>query len=149
MTARMKSPALIIPEAMQLLLSLAAAAKKGGVPSKTAQLVVLRASQINGCALCVDMHARDARKEGETNERLDSVAAWHDAPWFTDAERAALALTEETTRISDRPNPVSDATWAEAAKHFDEAALASLVMTIALINTWNRLNVATRQPPLR
>jgi alkylhydroperoxidase family enzyme len=91
------------------------------------------------------MHPRIARKDGETDERLFTVAAWRDAPYFTDAERAALALTEALTRISDQPDPVTDAIWDEAARHYDEAALGALVLSISLINVWNRLNVATRQ----
>ena len=92
MQARMKNPAMIVPDAMQALQALAKAAEKGGVPARTLELVHLRASQINGCSVCVDMHSRDAKKAGETDERLFAVAAWRDAPYFTDAERAALAL---------------------------------------------------------
>jgi AhpD family alkylhydroperoxidase len=145
MQARMNSPVMIVPEAMQALLALAKAAEKGGVPARTRDLVLLRASQINGCSVCVDMHARDLKKAGETDERLFAVAAWRDAPWFTDAERAALALTEAVTRLSDRADPVPDAIWNEAARQYDEPALASLLLSIALINVWNRLNVATKQ----
>ena len=145
MQARMKNPVFIVPGAMQAALALGEAAKKAGVPARTLDLVYLRASQINGCSLCVDMHARDLRKSGETDERLFSVAAWRDAPWFTDAERAALALTEATTRVSDRADPVSDDIWGEAKRHYDEAALAALVLNIALINFWNRTNIPTRQ----
>ncbi len=144
MQARMNHPALILPGAMQALQALAASAK-GGLPARTANLVLLRASQINGCSVCVDMHARDARQEGETDERLFTVAAWRDAPYFTDAERAALDLTEAVTRIADRPEPVPDDLWHEATRHYDEQALAALLITIAQINVWNRLNVATRQ----
>src|SRR5207248_6213376 len=119
--------------------------EKSGVPARTIGLVQLRASQINGCSVCVDMHARDLKRAGETDERLFAVAAWRDAPYFTDAERAALALTESITRLSDRPDPVPDDVWNEAARHYDEQALAALVIAIATINVWNRLNVATRQ----
>jgi AhpD family alkylhydroperoxidase len=108
-------------------------------------LVSLRASQINGCAVCLDMHTRGARKAGETDERLFTVAAWRDAPYFTEAERAALALTEAGTRLADRADSVSDAVFDEAATHYDERALAALVVCIAAINTWNRLNVITGQ----
>jgi AhpD family alkylhydroperoxidase len=141
----MNNPAMVVPDAMQALYALGAAAEKGGVPSATTGLVHLRASQINGCSVCVDMHPRLMKKAGETDERLFAVAAWRDAPYFTDAERAALALTEAVTRLSDREDPVSDEIWAEAARHYDEPALAALIIAIATINVWNRLNVATRQ----
>jgi len=143
--ARMKNAVMIIPEAMKALYALKASAEKGGVPARTLLLVELRASQINGCSVCVDMHARELRKVGETDERLFAVAAWRDAPYFTDAERAALALTEAVTRISDREDAVNDEVWKEAADHYDESALAALLIAIANINVWNRLNVATRQ----
>ena len=106
----------------------------------------LRASQINGCSVCVDGHPRIARKLGETDERLFAVGAWRDSPYFTEAERAALALAEAVTRLDDRSDPVPDEVWEEAARHYDEMALAGLVLAIANINVWNRLNVATRQP---
>jgi AhpD family alkylhydroperoxidase len=141
----MKNAVMIIPEAMKALHALKASAEKGGVPSRTLLLVELRASQINGCSVCVDMHARELRKAGETDQRLFAVAAWRDAPWFTHEERAALALTEAVTRISDREDAVNDEVWKEAAGHYDEPALAALLIAIANINVWNRLNVATRQ----
>jgi AhpD family alkylhydroperoxidase len=141
----MSNPAMIVPDAMQALYALAASAEKGGVPSRTIGLVQLRASQINGCSMCVDMHPRLLKKAGETDERLFAVAAWRDAPYFTEAERAALALTEAVTRLSDRADPVPDDIWDEAARHYDEPALAALIIAIASINVWNRLNVATRQ----
>lgn len=145
MNARMEHPVMIIPEAFEALLALGKAGARGGLPQKTINLVLLRASQINGCSVCAHMHARDARKAGETEERLDTVAAWSDAPFFSDAERAALALTEAATRLSDRMDPVLDAIFDEAAKHYDQRAMAALIITIAGINAWNRLNVATRQ----
>jgi len=120
MQARMNNIAMIVPDAMRALRALKASAEKGGVPVRTIDLVELRASQINGCSVCVDMHARHLKKEGETDERLFAVAAWRDAPWFTDAERAALALTEAVTRLSDRADPVPDEIWDEAARHYDE-----------------------------
>jgi AhpD family alkylhydroperoxidase len=141
----MSNPAMIVPDAMQALHALGASAEKGGVPSRTIGLVQLRASQINGCSICVDMHPRILKKAGETDERLFALAAWRDTPYFTDAERAALALTEAVTRLSDREDPVPDEIWLEAARHYDEPALAALVIAIATINVWNRLNVATRQ----
>src|SRR5207253_9238416 len=104
--------------------------EKHGVPPTTILLVQLRASQINGCSVCVDMHSHDLRKMGETDERLFAVAAWRDAPYFTDAERAALALTEALTRISDRPDSVTDEIWDEATRHYDEPALAGLIIAI-------------------
>ena len=145
MQARMNNPVVIVPEAMKALYALHESAKKGGVPAKTMSLIELRASQINGCSVCVDMHSRDLRKMGETDERLFAVAAWRDAPYFTDAERAALALTEALTRISDRPDPVPDDIWEEATRNYEERALAGLIIAIANINVWNRLNIATRQ----
>jgi len=146
MEARMKSPVFIIPDAMKALHALKGASEQGGVPPATLALVELRASQINGCSVCVDGHPRIARKLGETDERLFAVGAWRDSPYFTAAERAALALAEAVTRLDDRPDPVPDEVWDEAARHYDETALAGLVLAIASINVWNRLNVATRQP---
>jgi AhpD family alkylhydroperoxidase len=145
MQARIKNPAMAVPDAMQALMALADAIRKGAVPSRTRDLMHLRASQINGCSVCVDMHARISKNDGETDERLFAVAAWRDAPYFTDAERAALALTEAATRLSDRADPVPDEIWNEAARHYDEQALGVLVLSIALINVWNRLNVTTKQ----
>jgi AhpD family alkylhydroperoxidase len=145
MQARMKNPVMIIPDAMQALSALKASIDKGGLPKKTPALVALRASQINGCSLCVDMHARELKAAGETDERLFAVAAWRDAPYFSDAERAALALTEAVTRLSDQPDPVPDAIWQEAASHYDERSLSALILSIGLINIWNRLNVTTKQ----
>jgi AhpD family alkylhydroperoxidase len=145
MQARLKNPAMINPEAMQALYALSRSAEKRGVPERTLGLVHLRASQINGCSVCLDMHPRMMKKAGETDERLFTVAGWRDAPYFTDAERAALALTEAATRLSDRSDPVPDDVWEEAARHYDEQALAALVIAIATINVWNRLNVTTRQ----
>jgi AhpD family alkylhydroperoxidase len=141
----MENPALKISGAMDALLALSKAASKTGVPKTTHDLVHLRASQINGCSVCVDMHARDLKRAGESDERLFGVAAWRESPYFTDAERAALELTESVTRLADRPDPVSDEVWDEAARHFDEEALGGLVLSIASINVWNRLNAATKQ----
>ncbi|HEY9721340.1 MAG TPA: carboxymuconolactone decarboxylase family protein [Oscillatoriaceae cyanobacterium] len=145
MQARTTNPVLLYPEALKHVLALSKSTQNDGVPRKTLHLVLLRASQINGCSVCVDMHARDAKNEGETDQRLLMVSAWRDTPFFSDAERAALALTEATTRIADRPDAVSDEIWQEAARHYDEKALASLVISIALINFFNRINNATRQ----
>lgn len=143
MHARMKNPVMLFPEAMQALLTLGA--ERGGLAASTTNLVHLRASQINGCGVCVEGHARMMKKGGESDERIFAVAAWHDAPYFNDAERAALALTEAVTRLSDRSDPVPDEIWNEATRHYDENALAALVIQIAVINAFNRLNAATRQ----
>jgi AhpD family alkylhydroperoxidase len=141
----MANPALSVPGALDALHALATAAGQGGLPEATAELVHLRASQINGCSVCVDMHARGLKKAGESDERIWGVAAWRDTPFFTDAERAALALTEALTRLSDSADPVPDEVFDGAAEHYDEAALSSLILHITSINAWNRLNVATRQ----
>jgi AhpD family alkylhydroperoxidase len=114
-------------------------------PETTLALVHLRASQINGCSPCVLAGSTSARAAGESEERLFAVAAWRETPYFTPAERAALALTEAVTRLSDRTDPVPDALWAEAAGHYDEKGLAALVLTIAITNLFNRLNISTRQ----
>jgi len=107
--------------------------------------VHLRASQINGCSACVDSGARSARKAGETEERLATVVAWREAPYFSDAERAALALAEAATRLADRPDPVPDEVWDAAADHYDEKQLAAIILMIAVTNLFNRLNATTRQ----
>jgi AhpD family alkylhydroperoxidase len=130
---------------VKALITFAHSAEGQGVPKKTLNLVVLRASQINGCSVCVDMHAKEAIKDGETTERLFAVSAWRDAPYFTDAERAALAMSEAVTRISDASDPVPDEVWQAAAEHYDDRALLALVIAISAINSFNRLNVATRQ----
>ena len=114
------------------------------LPAATQELVKLRASQINGCAFCTDMHSKDAEHAGETQLRLNLVAVWREATVFTEPERAALELTEQGTRIADAATGVTDEAWANAAKHYDDDQLAALVCTIALINTYNRLNVITR-----
>jgi AhpD family alkylhydroperoxidase len=149
MRPRISSPALSVPGVFDALQALANAANetaiKAGLPKATTDLVDLRASQINGCAVCLDMHTRGAKKAGESDQRLFTVAAWRDAPYFSDAERAALALTEAVTRIADRADPVPDDIFDAAAAHFDEPALAALLVHIAMINVWNRLNVATGQ----
>ncbi|MGW1997440.1 carboxymuconolactone decarboxylase family protein [Embleya sp. NPDC001921] len=145
MEARMGNPAMVVPGAMKALMALGAAAAQTGVPKVTLELANLRASQINGCSVCVHMHARDLRKAGEADERIDTVAGWRDAPYFTDAERAALALTEAVTRVADVGDPIPDAIYDEAAKHFDEQELGALLLSIAAVNVWNRINLATRQ----
>jgi AhpD family alkylhydroperoxidase len=145
MEPRIKNPAQVLPGVMDPILALVRTSRKGGLPPATLELVHLRVSQINGCSSCVAGGARNARKAGESDERLFTVAAWREAPYFTDAERAALALAEAATRLSDRAEPVPNAIWDEAARHYDEPQLAALVLAIGLANLFNRLNVTTRQ----
>ncbi|MFV2173520.1 carboxymuconolactone decarboxylase family protein [Actinomadura sp. LOL_016] len=135
----------IAAEGFKAMLNLEGFLSRSPVPDSTLELVRLRVSQINGCGFCVDMHARDAKEAGETDERLWSVAAWREAPYFTDEERAALALAEAATRLADNPAGVPDDVWDEAADAYDEESLAALIMAIAAINAWNRINVTTRQ----
>lgn len=142
---RIEHPAQTLPGAMQALQKLDQATKRAGVPDTTHELLSLRAGQINGCSGCVDIHSRALKAVGEPDARIFMVAAWRESTYFTDAERAVLALTEAMTRLADRPNPVPDDVWDEAARHYDNAQLASIVLSIAMINAWNRLNVATRQ----
>ena len=145
MQPRMNHPAMILPGVMQALQALNTATAKASVPARTIELVHLRASQINGCSVCVDMHSQLLRKQGETDERLFSVAAWRDTTFFTEAERAALALAEAVTRVADKADPVPDDIWLEAKRHYDEPALAAVLLAVATVNVWNRLNAATRQ----
>src|SRR6266480_7802594 len=142
---RMKNPAMLIPEAMQPLMAFIAAVRKSGMSPRTLDLVHLRASQINGCSVCVDMGSRELKKAGETDDRLFAVAAWREAPYFTEAERAALTLAEAVTRLSDRSNPVPEEIWNQATLHYDEKALAALILCIATTNFFNRLNASTKQ----
>ena len=146
MQPRINHPAMVLTDAMPALQAVGASVGQGGLPPKTIQLVNVRASHINGCAVCLEGDARSARKEGETDERLFVVAGWRDAPYFTDAERAALALTEAVTRLSDQADPVTDEIWNEAARHFNEKQLASLLLMIGVTNLFNRMNVPTKQP---
>jgi AhpD family alkylhydroperoxidase len=145
MQARIENPALSVPGALEALQNLGTSATHAGIPQTTLYMVHLRASQINGCSVCVDMHSRELELAGESSERIHTVAAWRETPYFSDAERAALALTEATTRIADRPDPVTDEVWEEVARHYSEPQLAALVVSIATINAFNRLNAATRQ----
>lgn len=149
MQPRMTSPALGVPGVLDALQELTKAAKEAareaGVPQSTIDLVGLRASQINGCAACLDIHSRNAKRAGASDERLRTVAAWPHSSYFDDAERAALALTEAGTRLADRGNPVPDEVFAEASKHYEQLGLAALVVSIAAVNAWNRLNVITGQ----
>ncbi|MFF3316703.1 carboxymuconolactone decarboxylase family protein [Streptomyces sp. NPDC003035] len=137
------------PVAAQALKHLVAAGKALGestLPAATRELVMLRVSQINGCAGCIDIHTKEATAAGETAQRLHLVAAWREAKVFTDAERAALELAEQGTRIADAAGGVTDEAWADAAKHYDEDQLAALVTLIAVMNAFNRGNVITQQP---
>jgi len=144
MTARMTNPAFAVAGAMDGLNALSQSIDRARVPISR-ELVHLRASQINGCSVCVDMHAKAARKAGESEERVFCVAAWRETPYFSEAERVALAFTEALTRLADRAEQVPDELWDAAAEHFDETQLGALVLDIATVNLWNRLNIATRQ----
>jgi AhpD family alkylhydroperoxidase len=145
MQARIDNPAVTVPGALKALQAIADAAKQADIPETTLYLIELRASQINSCGVCVDIHSRELKHAGEPDERINTVAVWRDVSYFTEAERAALALTEAATRLADRPDPVPDDVWDNAARHYDDAQLAAVVLAIAAINTWNRLNVTTRQ----
>ena len=131
---------------MKYLVSAGRSVHESTVPESTLYLMEIRASQINGCAACMDMHTKDAAAHGETSVRLNLVAGWREATVFTEAERAALELTEQGTRLADASTGVSDEVWDNAAKHYDTDQLTALVGAIASINAWNRLNVITRQP---
>ena len=143
---RMPHVATLVPDAAKAMYALSSSAARSGLPQTTKFMVHLRASQINGCSFCAEMHSRELEEAGEDARRIWTVAAWREAPYFSDAERAALELTEAMTRIADRPDPVSDEVWAQAAEHYDEPALAALLIEIAAINVWNRFNVAIRTP---
>ena len=145
MQARIDNMVSLLPGALEGVHAVTRAANQSGIPQTTIEMAVLRASQINGCSVCVQLHGTALRKAGESDERIWGVAAWRDAPYYSDPERAALALAESITRIADSSDPVPDAVYDEAAKHFDETQLASLILHIAMINTYNRLNAATRQ----
>ncbi|MGJ5753998.1 AhpD family alkylhydroperoxidase [Streptomyces puniciscabiei] len=140
----MASP--VAAKAMKHLIAAGMALSESTVPASTRELMMLRASQINGCAGCIDMHTKEAAAAGETAVRLHLVAAWREAKVFTDAERAALELTEQGTRTADAAGGVPDEVWANAAKYYDEDQLADLVAQIAVINAFNRGNVITQQP---
>jgi AhpD family alkylhydroperoxidase len=141
----MNNPAIVIPGALEALQKLGTLVRSAGVPEITLYLLEARASQINGCSVCLDMHSQELKAAGEPDERIFMVGAWREAPYFTDAERAALALAEAATRLADRPDPVPDEVWDEVARHYDETQLACLVLAIAIINAFNRVNAATRQ----
>jgi AhpD family alkylhydroperoxidase len=145
MQARMRNPVVVLPAALEPLLALSKVS--GALPESLRHLIHLRISQINGCAACIDGHIRTLKEEGGDPAKSLLVAAWRDAPSFTSAERAALALAEALTRLADAPEPISDTLWAEAEAHFDEAQRAALIVSVATTNVWNRLNVAVRQLP--
>lgn len=145
MSARMTNPVLIVPNALTVMQELSKTINKVGVPEQTIELVHLRVSQINGCAVCIGMHTKDLGKGDGTDERLLLVAAWRDAPLFSEAERAALGLAEAVTRLNDRADPVPDEVWHEAARHYSEEELGALIIHIGLVNLWNRINVPTGQ----
>ena len=145
MQARIKNPALAVPGALDALQKLGTSTTSAGIPETTLYLVHLRASQINGCSVCVDIHSRELEHAGESRERINTLAAWRETPYFDDAERAALALTEAATRLADNPQAVPDEVWDEAARHYSEEQLAALVVAIASINAFNRINAASRQ----
>jgi AhpD family alkylhydroperoxidase len=142
----MNNPAKVLPDSMKGIHAIIEAAHHAGVPRSTLELAHLRASQVNGCSPCVYSGAISAKQAGESDERLFAVAAWRETDLFTDAERAALALSESMTRLADRPDPVPDQVWDEAAKHFDEKQMAGLVLWVATTNLFNRLNATTKQP---
>jgi AhpD family alkylhydroperoxidase len=142
----MKHPGALLPEAMPAIMQILGSIYKSGISPSVLGLTHLRASQINGCSFCVDYGVKEAKKQGETDERLGTVAAWREAPYFSEAERAALALAEAATRLSDRSDQVPDDVWNEAAKHFEEKELAALVLNIAITNFFNRINVTLKTP---
>jgi len=146
MQPRIKNPALTLPGALDAIDALSAVIGKTDIPRTTLELVSLRASQINGCSVCVDIHTRALKKLGEKEQRIFCVSAWREAPYYSDAERAAISLAEHASRLSDRTDPVPDEVWKEAARHYSEAQLGALVLSIGVINLFNRLNAATRQP---
>jgi AhpD family alkylhydroperoxidase len=145
MQSRLNQSALLLPEAMQALQTLAASTENSGLPQRTAELVHMRVSQLNGCGVCLYGGTLKLKRAGETDERLATIAAWRDTPFFSDAERAALALAECVTRLDNHADPVPDDVWNEAARHYDEKQLAALVLAISVVNVFNRLNIATKQ----
>lgn len=145
MQSRMQNPAMVLTDAMGPIQAVLQAVRTGGVDGEILELVHLRVSQINQCSACVDGGAKTARKAGVSDERLATVAAWREAPYFSEEERAALELAEAATRMADRPNAVTDETWDSAAGFFDEKQLAAIVLMIGVTNMFNRLNATTRQ----
>ena len=146
MEARMKNPAMVLGDAMTGIQYLYKAMHQGGVPATTLELVHMRASQINGCSACVSAGVQSARKAGESEERLVQLTAWRESDAFTEAERAALALTEAATRLADRSDAVTDEVWHTAAGHFDESGLAAIILMIGTTNMFNRINATIKEP---
>jgi AhpD family alkylhydroperoxidase len=146
MTARMRNPATVLPDAMSGIQDLYKAMSSGGVDPATLDLVHLRISQINGCGACVNSGVASALKSGESHERLHALGAWYESAKFSDPERAALSLAEAATRLSDRPGAVTNEIWDEASRHYDEKQLAAIVLMIATTNFFNRLNTTVREP---
>lgn len=147
MTARMKNPATLLPQATELLMGLGKIGTQYGIDEATLELTHLRVSQINGCAWCLELGRQNAGRSGLTDSQVIQVAGWSDAAIFSDAQRAALALAEHMTRMADRSDAVPDAIWDEAARHYGEKELAGLVVWIATTNLYNRINVTTKQVP--
>lgn len=145
MQSRMQNPAVVLSDAMKPIQEVFKAVHSGGVDEQTLELVHLRVSQINGCSACVDAGAKTSRKAGVSDEQVHTVAAWREAPYFTDEQRAALALAEAATRLADRPDAVNDEVWDAAASYYDEKQLAAIVLMIGVTNLFNRLNATTRQ----
>lgn len=143
MQARMKHPVFVLPDAMKALLAVNAALE-GKLDARTAKLVHLRASQINGCSVCVDMHSKELQQAGVPLDHIFAVGAWRETPFFSESERAALELTEALTRMADKGDAVPDALWQAVVRNFDEKQISALLMSIAQINFWNRLNAAVR-----
>ncbi|CAN5702568.1 MAG: carboxymuconolactone decarboxylase family protein [Acidimicrobiia bacterium] len=146
MQARMKNPAIVLDDAMNGIQNLYKAMHQGGVAATTLELVHMRASQINGCSACVDAGVHSARKAGETDDRLLVLPAWRETSVFTDAERAALALTEAATRLSDGADAVTEEIWKEATHHFDEKGMSAIILMIATTNFFNRINATIKEP---
>lgn len=145
MQQRMTNPTKLLPGINQGIQTIHKAIQQGGASQTVLELVHLRTSQINGCSFCVDYGVRNMKKAGETDERLFAVAAWREAPYFTDAERSALALSEAMTRLADSSDPVPDAIWEEATQHYNEKELSAIIYMIAMTNLFNRVNATVRQ----
>ncbi|GAA3248719.1 carboxymuconolactone decarboxylase family protein [Nonomuraea helvata] len=147
MEARMKNPAYVLSDSLKGIQTIYKAIYQGGAPQELLEIVALRASQINGCSACVHAHVQNLKKSGESDERVGNVAAWREAPYYSDVERAALQLTEAVTRIADRSgDAVPDELWDEVADHFDEQQLSAIILTISMTNFFNRINATIKEP---